>query len=230
MMSKSQNAGGVTQYQQGQYQAAVASFQQSLRTDPSNAETYYNLAATYHQMAKQTHDQNMYVQAETLYNQCLDKDPNNVECYRALAVLLVETNRQDKAFTLLNNWATTSTQLSAPRVELARLYEESGDSKTAAIYLSQALQINANDARALAALGKMREQQGDVQQALLNYQKAYQLNPMQPGVAERLAVLSRSATPAGAAPAAVPPGMVPVTPGIPAGTQIATPKPAAPRY
>jgi tetratricopeptide (TPR) repeat protein len=231
MMSQSHNNGGVTQYQQGQFQTAVAKFQQSVTTDPTNADSYYNLAATYHQMARQTGDQAMYAQAEQLYNQCLDRDPKHeqVECYRGLAVLLVETNRQDKAFTLMKGWASSAPQVAAARVELARLYEESGDPQTAAIYLSQALQINPNDSRALAALGKMREQSGDVQQALANYQRAYQLNPQQPGVAERLAALQRpAALPTN--PAATPAGMSPVAPQMPAGAQIATPRPTAPRY
>ncbi|HTN75314.1 MAG TPA: tetratricopeptide repeat protein [Pirellulaceae bacterium] len=227
MMSKNHNSTGVTQYQQGQYQTAVVNFQQAISTDPTNAESYYNLACAYHQMAKQTNNPALYKQAEDLYNVCLDKDANNVECHRALAVLLVETNRQDKAFTLMKNWANGAPQVAAARVELARLYEEHGDAQTAAIYLSQALQINPNDSRALAALGKMREQAGDVQQALVNYQRSYQLNPAQPGVAERLAALQRSAAPA----AATTPGMAPIVPTTQPGTRFATPATAAPpRY
>jgi Flp pilus assembly protein TadD len=195
MWSNSQNCGGVTYYQQGQYQQAAASFQQALATDPTNPDAYYNLAASYHQLAKQSGDQNAWREAERLYNLGLDYAPDHVESYRGLAVLLKETNRQDKAFTLLNNWASSRPQLADARVELARLYEETGDNTKAVTYLSHALQINPNDPRALAALGRMREQSGDVQQALANYQRAYQINPSQPGVAQRLAALQpRSVT------------------------------------
>jgi tetratricopeptide (TPR) repeat protein len=224
MWSQTQNAGGVAQYRQGQYPQAIATFQEALKIDPNNADAYYNLAASYHQAAKQSGDQNTYLHAEQLYNRCLDIEANHIECHRALAVLLVETNRQDKAFTLMKNWAIASPQVGAARVELARLYEEFGDKQTAATYLSQALQINPQDARALAALGKMREQQGDTQQALANYQRAYQLNPLQPGVAERLAALSpRPATPAA-------PATVPVTPTTPPATRFASPPVSNPRY
>jgi tetratricopeptide (TPR) repeat protein len=224
-MSQNQNCGGVAYYQQGQYPQAVASFQQALAIDPRNADAYYNLAASYHQSAKQTGDQNAYLQAEQLYNRCLDLEANHIECHRALAVLLVETNRQDKAFTLMKNWAIAAPQVAAARVELARLHEEFGDPQTAATYLSQALQINPHDARAFAALGKMREQQGDTQQALANYQRAYQLNPMQPGVAERLAALSRGSA---AAPAANP--SAPTTAPLSPNTRFASPPVANPRY
>jgi tetratricopeptide (TPR) repeat protein len=233
MMSQQQNCQGVTQFQQGNYQQAVASFSQAVQTDPQNPDAYYNLAAAWHQQAKQTGDQNAWLQAEQLYNRCLDISPDNVECHRALAVLLVETNRSDKALTLVKNWAIRSPNVSAARVELARMYEELGDSQTAATYLSQAIQINPNDARALAALGKMREQSGDTAQALANYQRAYQLNPSAPGVAQRLATLSQSlpaaTQPAGTIPANVAPNLNTAPPGS-AGTRIVTQPTAPPRY
>lgn len=216
MMSNQQNAQGLSYYQQGNYQQAVSQFTQAVQTDPQNADAIYNLAAAYHQQAKQTNDQNAWLQAERLYNQSLDFSPNNVECYRSLAVLLVETNRSDKALTLVKNWAIRYPTDSAARVELARMYEELGDDQTAATYLSQALQINPNDARALAALGKMREESGDTAQAIANYQRAYQLNPAAPGVAQRLAQLSQGAAPAAnvaALPANTAPSLAPTTPG-----------------
>ena len=51
-------------------------------------------------------DQNLIDQSEALYNQCLDHDPNHVECHRGLAVLLVDTNRADRAFALMKSWAS----------------------------------------------------------------------------------------------------------------------------
>jgi tetratricopeptide (TPR) repeat protein len=223
-MSQHQNCNGVTQYQQGQYQQAVANFQSAVQTDPTNPDALYNLAAAYHLQAKQTNDPNAWQQAEILYNRCLDQPTgkDHVDCHRALAVLLVETNRQDKAFTLMKNWAISSPQVASARVELARLYEEGGDPKEATSWLNSAISVNPYDARALAALGKMREQQGDVGQAIDNYRRAYAVNPNAPGVAERLAVLTRTAAPAPATGAPV------FT--APAGTRLVTPQPATPRY
>ena len=40
-----------------------------------------------------------------------------------LAVLLAETGRQDQAFTLLKNWASTDPKSADARIELARLYQ-----------------------------------------------------------------------------------------------------------
>jgi tetratricopeptide (TPR) repeat protein len=230
MLSQNQNCNGVAHFQHGQYQQAVAQFQQAVQTDPTNADSYYNLAAAYHLQAKQTNDRATYEAAERLYNQCLDVNGNHPDCYRALAVLLVETNRQDKAEMLLKNWAIQSPNLSTPRVELARLSEELGNKQQAQAWLNDALAINSADPRALAAMGKLREQQGDTVAAYDNYRRAYAAAP-NAAVADRLANLSRTAAPA--ATTATAPAAAAATPrsiSVPSGTRLVTPQPAKSRY
>lgn len=187
-----QNLQGVRLYQQGQYDAAMQTFQKAVTSDPNNADAFYNMAATVHRVGVARNDTNLLGQAETLYNRCLDLDPNNTDCYRGLAVLLSETGRSDRAFTLLKNWAIRDPRNSEARIELARLYEEFGDVETAKVQLAEALQIDQYSARAWNALGRLREQSGDYAQALANYQQSYNLNRFQPEVAERIASLNRS--------------------------------------
>jgi tetratricopeptide (TPR) repeat protein len=252
----SHNSAGVQLYQQGQMTAAMQQFQQALLAEPQNADAYYNLAATYHRIGSQQNDRQALTQAENLYNQCLDRDDNHVDCYRGLAVLLVETDRSDRAFALLQGWATRRPQSAQARVELARLYEEFGDTETAKNNLQTALQLDQNNARAWAALGRLREQAGDPAQALANYQRSLQINRQQPAVAERVALLqsrmpgatavagaipNAGAVPSGGAPgwpawptaSATAPGTA--TPGAPAPGGAVPPRtvqglPAPPRY
>ncbi|MEM9588270.1 MAG: tetratricopeptide repeat protein [Planctomycetota bacterium] len=186
-----QNTAGTRLYEQGQYTAALQEFQKAVVSDPNNADGYYNLAATKHRLGKQRRDNVMLQEAEALYNQCLDHDGNHVECHRALAVLLKDTNRPDRAFSLLKNWAEREPRYAEPRIELARLYEEANEPATALKYLEDAVQQDANNGRAWLALARLRETSGDAMQALQNYQRAYALNNMQPQVAERIAALSR---------------------------------------
>lgn len=190
MVADGQNIEGVRLQQQGQHQAALQQFQQAITSQPTNADAYYNMAATYHRLGVQQNDQKAVDQAETLYNQCLDLNEDHVDCRRGLAVLLKETNRADRAFNLMKNWANSSPQLADARVELARLYEESGDYETAKLHLNKAILLDQNNSRAWAALGNIREQLGDTQQALANYQRSYNLNSFQTGVAQRIASLS----------------------------------------
>lgn len=111
LASSGQNSTGVQLFQQGRYNEALQYFEAAKQSSPANADSYYNLAATYHKLGVVNKDTKMIDQAEALYNQCLDIAPNHVECHRGLAVMLVESNRQDKAFNLLKNWANRNPNL-----------------------------------------------------------------------------------------------------------------------
>ena len=137
MVSHEQNASGVREFNQGQYQLAIQKFQHAVANNPSNADSYYNLAATYHRLGKLNHTQPELDQAENYYNQCLDHDPNHRDCYRSLAVLLAEENRTEQAFTLLETWADHNPSSSAPKVELARLSRSSASRTPLAITCSR---------------------------------------------------------------------------------------------
>ena len=173
-------------------QQFLQKFQQAITTNPNNADGYYNLAATYHQLGKMNNDQSLLVQAENLYNQGLQYDPNHPETYRGLSVLLVETKRPESAFRLLEGWTSRQPQVANAKVELARLHEEFGDKEAAKRQLEAALAKDTTSARAWAALARLREEAGDHGQALANYQRALQLNPSQPQISQRIATLQSS--------------------------------------
>lgn len=191
MSAQGRNVDGVREYQLGRYHKAIQHFQRALARDPNNADSYYNLAATYNTLAKQNGDRALMQQAEGLYHQCLDLNPDHVTCYRGLASLLIDTDRQESAFTLMRRWAQRSYGSAEPRIELARLHEEFGDKDTAIQHLTDALHVDANNARAWSALGRLRENRGELAQALANYQQAYNLNQFQPGVGTRIAALQQ---------------------------------------
>jgi tetratricopeptide (TPR) repeat protein len=181
----------VRYFQQGQSQAAVYQFQQALSANPRNPDACYNLAAAYHYLGKQNSDTALLGQAENLYHQCLDLSPDHVPCHRALAVLLVDTNRPQSAFTLLERWSTRSPQLADPRIELARLHEEFGEADAARRYLGEAIDVDPTNSRAWTALARLRESEGQYAQALSNYQQAYMLNSQQPLVAQQITSLQQ---------------------------------------
>jgi tetratricopeptide (TPR) repeat protein len=212
MVSNSQNAEGVRMFDQAYYQGAQQSFLQAIQSDPNNPDGYYNLARTYQQLGKLHNQPADYQQAESYYHQCLDRDPNRTECYRALAVLLTEQGRSTDAFRLMEGWTARNPSAAEPKIELARLYEESGNIDAAKHQLIDAVTVEPTNARALAALGKIREDAGETMQALANYQRSLQLNPNQPQLASRITALSTPQFPV-------------VTP--PGGTRVVT-TPAAP--
>jgi tetratricopeptide (TPR) repeat protein len=189
MASQASNVEGVRLYQQGNYQQASDRFQHAIAQDPNSPEGYYNLAASLHKTGTLYNRPADLQQAENFYNQCLERDPNHTECNRGLAVLLTETNRQQEAFSLLSNWAATSPELPDPKIELARLYEEVGQSDQAKAQLVDALTVDPHNARALTALGRLRDESGNYAQALANYQRSLEANRFQPDVAARVAQL-----------------------------------------
>ena len=190
--SQGLNAEGVRLFEQTRVQDAMQDFQRAIDQDPSNADGYYNLAACYHRLGATNHRAADLTQAERHYYLCLDRDPEHRECYRGLAVLMFEQNRAEEAFRLLQAWADRRPDATDPKIELARLYEESGDRERAKQLLGDALLADATNARALAALGRIREQDGDSAQALNNYQQSLRVNRFQPEVASRAAALQSS--------------------------------------
>lgn len=204
MNSQALNSEGVRLYQLGNYQQASEQFQRAIATNPKSATGYYNLAASLHKTGKLAGRQEDLAQAERLYNQCLEYDPNCAECYRGLAVLLSETGRTDASFRLLEGWAARSPQLADPRIELARLLEEQNNVEQASSRLVEALAIDPHNARALTALGRLREVSGDRAQALANYQRSLSVNRFQPEIQTRVAALQAAGAGGPASPLVVP--------------------------
>ncbi len=187
--AQGKNAQGVRYFQQARYQEALNLFQQALDDDPNNADAYYNLASVYHRMATSSKRQADFDQAESYYNRCLDFNDNHTDCFRGLAVLLAEQGYNDKAYRLLEGWSDRHPQSAEARVELARLCEENGDLARAKSYITDALALAPENARALTALGHLQERTGEVDQALASYQRSLWHDRFQPEVAARVASL-----------------------------------------
>lgn len=192
MASTNANLSGVTAFQQGNFQVADSYFRQAIQNDPANADAYYNLGANFHRMAKLQNRPIDFQQAESYYQQCLARNPNHADCYRGLAVLLAEQNRGPEAIAMVQRWGQISPQSPAPYIELARLNDEFGNKGAAQDALVQAIRNDPSNARALAALGKLREEAGDTQQAVLNYQRALASNPNMPAVQQRVAAIQQT--------------------------------------
>ncbi len=202
------NAEGVRLYQQARYHEALRHFQEATYAEPNNPDGYYNIAATHHRLGVTENRPSDLHQAEKYYNQCLDiwdrldqEHPGMqttacADCYRGLAVLLVEEGRHDEAFRLLEGWVEREPTSADAKIELARLFDEFNDRRAAKQNLVEALAIDSNNPRALAALGKIREETGEYAQALEDYQRSYAQDRFQPQLANRIAALRAQLNPA----------------------------------
>jgi tetratricopeptide (TPR) repeat protein len=206
LAAQNRNAKGVRQFDQTRYQEAIRQFELAISSDPNNADGYYNLAAVYHRLGALNRDPSSLAQAEHYYNQCLDRDGNHRQCYRGLAVLLVEQERSEEAFRLVEGWVDRNPTAAEPKIELARLFEEFGDREAAKQHLLEALGNDPKNARALAALGKLREQTGETALALNDYQQSLWQDRFQPEVAARVATLQSTLGASAATSINTPPG------------------------
>ena len=189
MAAQGLNAEGVRLYDQAQHHEAIQQFEKAISYDPNNADAYYNLAAVYHRMGVVNRDPSLIAQAEHYYNQCLDRKEDHPHCYRGLAVLLVEQERSEEAFRLIEGWVDRSPTSAEPKIELARLFEEFGDRQAAKQHLVAAVSVDPHNPRALAALGRIREQTGEHALALADYQQSLWEDRFQPQLQARVAAL-----------------------------------------
>lgn len=183
------NADGVQLYQQGQYQAAIEKFQEAANANPNDPDAAYNLGRVYHRLAAVNNDPASAARAEQFYRIAIDHDSNHVEAHRALAVFYVEQGQSNKAFDVLGEWAMQRSDAADPRIELARLHEEFGDKDAAKEQLLEALRIDHENPRTLAALGRLRDEAGDYAQAMENYRRSLELDRFQPELASRVTAL-----------------------------------------
>ena len=194
-------------YQQGNYQQASDRFQQAIAQDPKSPDGYYNLAASLHKTGTCTTAPTDMQQAENLYNQCLERDPNHADAYRGLAVLLNETGRQQEAFKLLNHGRRPARNRPTRKSSSPGYWKKSANLSRPKRSWSNALTIDPHNARALTALGRLRDQSGDHLQALANYQRSLSINRFQPEVAARVAQLQGAVgAPTSVAPSTEPNG------------------------
>jgi tetratricopeptide (TPR) repeat protein len=200
------NVAGRQAYELGQYPNAINEFQRSLQLNPRSADSYYNLAASYYAVGKQSKNQQYLQQAESLYRQAISLNDQHVDAHRGLAAMLIETGQEKYAFDLMNSWKNRYPGSTEPTIELARLYQEYGDNRRATDLLSDALRIDGQNVRALKAMGHIREVQGQTHLALDNYTRVLQLDNRQTDVAQRVAGLQNQLA------------QLPANPGQPGGT------------
>lgn len=211
----SKNAEGLRYFGQARYAEALTAFTAAQNSDPNNPDTYYNIAATYHQSGKVSLQQGQtaaalrqYEQAIQNYRFCLTKEPNHTAAYRGLATLYMECQNADAAFQTLIGWQQQNPVSAEPKIELARLYQEFAQicliqrrddvakecQDTAVKMLQSVLAAEPNHFRALRALGYLKEQTGDISGAVADYQRSLQVNPSQKDLESRLAALQSGGT------------------------------------
>ena len=190
MTAEGRNSQGVRYFRQARYDMAISEFQNAVNQSPDSPEGYYNIGMTYHTLGKNNHEATYYAQAEQYYKLCLSKNANHDACRQKYAELMFETGRVVEAFNFLHDWEVVNKDAAAPKLAMATLYQNAGRPEDALTYLNAAALKEPQNAEVYNALGNFREAYGDLTLALENYRVSYQINPMQPEIATKIAQLS----------------------------------------
>ena len=190
MTAEGRNSQGVRYFQQARYDMAISEFQTAVNQNPDSPEGYYYIGMTYHTLGQNNREATYYAQAEQYYKLCLSKNQNHEACRQKYAELLFETGRVVEAFNFLHDWEVVHKDAAAPKLAMAKLYNDAGRLEDALTYLNAAALKEPQNAQVYNALGKFREAYGDLTLALENYRVSYQLDPAQPEIATKIAQLS----------------------------------------
>ncbi len=183
MVAGLNNFEGQNYYKEGNYSMARMEFQRAIANQPFNANYVYNLAAA---MQKQGD----VVGAEQTYRKGIQLDPSHQPSYHGLISLLNQQGRQDEATSLLQAWAGSQPHSPVPRVEMAWLQREMGDTAGAEASLRSALEVQPNHPTALAHLGQIYQDTGRQGHAVAMYKRSLHHRWYQPEVHSRLAQLN----------------------------------------
>ena len=190
MTAEGRNSQGVRYFQQARYDMAISEFQTAVNQSPDSPEGYYNIGMTYHTLGQSNREATYYAQAEQYYKLCLSKNQNHEACRQKYAELMFETGRVVEAFNFLHDWEVANKDAAAPKLAMAKFYQDAGRHEDALTYLNAAAIKEPQNAKVYNALGKFREAYGDLALALENYRVSYQLNPAQQEIATKIEQLS----------------------------------------
>jgi Tfp pilus assembly protein PilF len=134
---------GVLAYQAGDMDAAVAEFQAALEADPDDADTHYQLGATYlilaFPMGAIEPDAVRFQQAEDEFDRALAVEPNKPEALVGLANVYLLRNDMAQAISTLESVIEQSPQMREALFALGRAYAAVGDTANAKSTLEQFL-------------------------------------------------------------------------------------------
>ncbi len=184
----SRNAKGVELYATGDYDRAIAVFQEALAENPENAETLYNLGAAYQRKALATGDYALLTQAENAYWAALERNaaPETIVCcYRGLATSASTRGDAATALQTLEDWRDRNPDSIEPKLEIAYLLEAQERDDEAYAVLEEVAEAAPNDYRAFYKMGVLQERAGNVQEALDKTTIAGRLNPTDAALAQK---------------------------------------------
>ena len=137
---------GVLAYQIGDMDTALAEFESALEADPDDADTHYQLGATYlilaFPMGAVEPDPERLAEAEAQFNRALEVSPGKPEALVGLANIYMLQNDMPQAITLLEDVVAQRPDMREALFALGRSYAAVGDTDKAVTTLETFLETD----------------------------------------------------------------------------------------
>lgn len=170
---------GLEFWYRGQYEPAIAQFEQVLRLDAEDQDAYNNLAGVYF-------SQERYQEAEAYYRQAIAIAPQTALFHLNLGVVYERLGDPERAVAAYQEAVALDPHLAAAYYNLGLLHSSSGRWVEAIFYLERILDIEPDSAVAHNSLGLIYLDLELFSQALFEFEQAMQLDPASPEILNNL--------------------------------------------
>lgn len=159
------------QYQEaGQFEAAIASYQQALTLDPASADLHTQLAELYYRQGK-------LAEVVVACHQALRCQPTFAAAYKTLGNALQAQGKLEPAIRAYAKALEVNPHFAPAYVNLGSMFYKQGNLDEAITYYKKAITIEPNLAAAYWNLGKVLEEAGQIHEAKIYQQKALEIQP-----------------------------------------------------
>jgi tetratricopeptide (TPR) repeat protein len=172
---------GLEFWYRGQYERAIAEFEQVLQMDEENKDAYNNLAGVYF-------SQERYQEAEACYHQAIALAPKIALFHLNLGVVYERLDEPEKAVAAYQEALDLNPRLAAAYHNLGLLHSREGRWAEAIFYLERVLDIEPTSAAAHNSLGLIYLDLELFSQAAFEFERAMQLEPASAEILNNLAL------------------------------------------
>lgn len=161
---------GATHVGLGQFDTAIASYQQALKINPDDAKTYFNLGNAFNDKG----DQGAAIKS---YKQTLKIDPRYVLAYNNMGNALKDEGDLVQAIDSYKQALNIEPDYAEVHNNLGNALKDSGNLEQAISSYRRALQVMPDYAEAYNNMGSALKDKGDLEQARNSYTQALKIRP-----------------------------------------------------
>lgn len=163
-------AQGNAYYDQGQFEEAVAEFEEALQLDPDDAETHYNLGLAYEALGK-------IDEAIAEYQEAIRLDPDLAEAHNGLGNAYSDQGRLDEAIAEYEEAIRLDPDLADAHFNLGHAFMDQGEYEKALTAYQKAVRLEPDDAETRHNVGVAYAKLGLIDEAIAAWEEAIEVNP-----------------------------------------------------